>query len=63
METTKLPPVQSVQMEMVLAGVMEIANGLTNNVNQKVRNPLFLNEEAYSHGILYTRKLGKTPSC
>ena len=36
MEATKLQLVQIVPREMVLAGVMEIANGLMNNVNQKV---------------------------
>ena len=38
METTKLLPVQIAQREMGLFGVMEIANGLTDNVNQKVCN-------------------------
>ena len=51
MEATQLPRVQSVHREMVRPGVMEIANGSKDNVNQKVCNPLFLTEEAYSHGI------------
>ena len=44
METTKLLPVQIAQREMGLFGVMEIANGLTDNVNQKVCN----NSKAFS---------------
>ena len=38
MEITKLLHVQIAHREMGLFGVMEIANGLTDNVNQKVCN-------------------------
>ena len=38
METTKLLRVHIAHKEMGLFGVMEIANGLTDNVNQKVCN-------------------------
>ena len=37
METTGLLHVQIVHREMVLAGVMEIANGLMDNVNGSVQ--------------------------
>ena len=63
METTKLPLVQSVHGERLLKGVMEIANGLIDNVNTKVCNLLFLTKEPFSHVGHQTRKLGKNPSC
>ena len=64
METTKLPLAQSVHRDLRLVkGVMEIANGLMDNVNTKVCNLLFLIKEPFSHGGLQTRKLRKNPSC